>query len=51
MESGLWDLIVWPSLQLFQAPALYLWENRLTSLGLGFLIDKNHSFIHVKNIY
>ena len=51
MESGLWNPNVWASLQLFQAPARYLWENHLTSLGLGFLADKNCSFIHAKNIY
>ena len=51
MESGLWNLNVWASLQLSQAPAGCLWENHLTSLGLGFLADKNYSFIHEKNIY
>ena len=51
MESGLWNLNVWASLQLSQAPAWCLWETHLTSLGLGFLADKNYSFIHAKNIY
>lgn len=51
MGSGLWNLNVWASLQLFQAPALCLWENHLTSPGLSFLLDKNRSFIHAKNIY